>query len=137
MSITLKGDNKLKIPQLLTPKWLFTRSLAEAINPVCDTHFLNFSPSEIQGFQPISLVFKSNHSALKPSFKNNRFNHNIHLQVLTPARAPSHWVPMDISSTECKLMEVRKYSAEYQEIDCKFRKPHLVIFCKNLFTVQE
>jgi hypothetical protein len=45
---------------------------------------------------------------------------------LTSARTPTHWVPMDVSATECKLMEVRKYSAEYQEIDSKFRKPHLV-----------
>ena len=47
-------------------------------------------------------------------------------QVLAPNRAPTHWVPMDVSTIECKLMEVRKYSAEYQEIDSKFRKPHLV-----------
>ena len=30
---------------------------------------------------------------------------------------PHHWVPMDVTSNECKLMEVRKFSSEYHNID--------------------
>ena len=40
-------------------------------------------------------------------------------QVLSPLYQPSHWLPMDVSRTECKLMEVRKFSAEYHDIDVK------------------
>jgi hypothetical protein len=40
-------------------------------------------------------------------------------QVLSHAHQPSHWMPMDVTSSECKLMEVRKFSSEYHEIDTK------------------
>lgn len=40
-------------------------------------------------------------------------------QVLSAQHQPHHWMPMDITATECKLMEVRKFSAEYHEIDVK------------------
>ncbi len=32
---------------------------------------------------------------------------------------------MDLHEVECKLMEVRKYSAEYYDVDAKFRRPEL------------
>ena len=38
---------------------------------------------------------------------------------------PAHWMPMDLSDVECKLMEVRKYSAEYFDLDTRFRRPGL------------
>ncbi len=41
-------------------------------------------------------------------------------QVLSTNHQPHHWMPMDITSTECKLMEVRKFSAEYHNIDVKW-----------------
>ena len=40
-------------------------------------------------------------------------------QVLSAQHQPHHWLPMDITSTECKLMEVKKFSAEYNGIDVK------------------
>jgi len=42
---------------------------------------------------------------------------------------PHHWVPMDVASHECKLMEVRKFSSEYHNIDVMFRKPNLELIC--------
>jgi len=38
-------------------------------------------------------------------------------------------MPMDVTATECKLMEVKKFSAEYNGIDVKFRKPNLELIC--------
>ena len=32
---------------------------------------------------------------------------------------------MKVTETECKIMEVRKYSAEYFDLDSKFRRPHI------------
>merc|ERR1711915_757486 len=46
-------------------------------------------------------------------------------QVTVGHKTPDYWVPMDLSSTECKIMEVRKFSADYFEIDAKFRRPSL------------
>jgi len=46
-------------------------------------------------------------------------------QVTSGQRGPNYWVPMNISSTECKIMEVRKFSADYFELDAKFRRPGL------------
>ena len=40
-------------------------------------------------------------------------------QVLSAQHQPHHWLPMDITATECKLMEVKKFSAEFHEIDVK------------------
>ena len=40
-------------------------------------------------------------------------------QVLSAQHQPHHWMPMDITATECKLMEVKKFSAEFHEIDVK------------------
>jgi len=54
--------------------------------------------------------------------------------VVSSQHSPSHWVPMDLSQVECKLMEVRKYSADYHEIDKEFRKPNLELI--NCYTVQ-
>merc|ERR1712038_1515159 len=45
-------------------------------------------------------------------------------QMVLPNHVPSNWVTMDLNMAECKLMEVRKYSAEYHELDTKFRKPN-------------
>ena len=39
------------------------------------------------------------------------------------AHQPPHWTPMDLSEVECKLMEVRKYSADYFDVDTRFRRP--------------
>jgi len=50
-------------------------------------------------------------------------------QVLSAQHQPHHWLPMDITATECKLMEVKKFSAEFHEIDVKFRKPNLELIC--------
>jgi len=44
-------------------------------------------------------------------------------QVTLGQKAPNYWMPMDLSETECKIMEVRKFSADYFEIDAKFRRP--------------
>jgi len=46
-------------------------------------------------------------------------------QVVEGQRSPNYWVPMDITDTECKIMEVRKFSADYFEVDAKFRRPGL------------
>jgi len=46
-------------------------------------------------------------------------------QVTLGQKAPNYWVPMDMNETECKIMEVRKFSADYFEIDAKFRRPGL------------
>eukprot|EP00090_Calanus_glacialis_P010809 TRINITY_DN19279_c0_g1_i1.p1 TRINITY_DN19279_c0_g1~~TRINITY_DN19279_c0_g1_i1.p1 ORF type:complete len:330 (-),score=86.62 TRINITY_DN19279_c0_g1_i1:93-1082(-) len=46
-------------------------------------------------------------------------------QVMLGQKTPKYWVPMDISDTECKIMEVRKFSAAYFEVDAKFRRPGL------------
>lgn len=40
-------------------------------------------------------------------------------QVCSVLHQPHHWMPMDLTATECKLMEVRKFSAEYHDIDVK------------------
>ena len=40
-------------------------------------------------------------------------------QVVSAQHQPHHWLPMDITATECKLMEVKKFSAEFYEIDVK------------------
>ena len=50
------------------------------------------------------------------------------IQVTSAARAPSNWTPMNLYDVECKLMEVRKYSHEYYDVDSKFR--HRNGFCK-------
>merc|ERR1711899_432567 len=50
-------------------------------------------------------------------------------QVLSAQHQPHHWMPMDITATECKLMEVKKFSAEFHEIDVKFRKPNFELIC--------
>eukprot|EP00091_Calanus_sinicus_P007084 TRINITY_DN17979_c0_g1_i1.p1 TRINITY_DN17979_c0_g1~~TRINITY_DN17979_c0_g1_i1.p1 ORF type:complete len:275 (+),score=56.95 TRINITY_DN17979_c0_g1_i1:210-1034(+) len=46
-------------------------------------------------------------------------------QVMLGQKTPKYWVPMDISDMECKIMEVRKFSAAYFEVDAKFRRPGL------------
>jgi len=46
-------------------------------------------------------------------------------QVTSGQKVPNYWVPMDMSDTECKIMEVRKFSADYFELDAKFRRPGL------------
>ncbi|XP_023345726.1 probable poly [ADP-ribose] polymerase DDB_G0278045 isoform X2 [Eurytemora carolleeae] len=40
-------------------------------------------------------------------------------------RAPDYWTPMDLQNNECKIMEVKKYSAHYFDIDARFRRPGL------------
>jgi hypothetical protein len=91
--------------------------------PIYFQSFFNLFPIFFNLFQSFSIFFQS-FSIFFQSFSN--LFQSFFYQVLTSARTPTHWVPMDVSATECKLMEVRKYSAEYQEIDSKFRKPHLV-----------
>jgi len=44
-------------------------------------------------------------------------------QVTQGQKTPNYWVPMDLADTECKIMEVRKFSADYFEVDAKFRRP--------------
>lgn len=44
-------------------------------------------------------------------------------QVTQGQKTPNYWVPMDVANTECKIMEVRKFSADYFEVDAKFRRP--------------
>jgi len=44
-------------------------------------------------------------------------------QVTQGQKTPNYWVPMDLANTECKIMEVRKFSADYFEVDAKFRRP--------------
>eukprot|EP00095_Tigriopus_kingsejongensis_P008673 maker-scaffold72_size415059-snap-gene-2.22 protein:Tk08673 transcript:maker-scaffold72_size415059-snap-gene-2.22-mRNA-1 annotation:"protein with dexdc plus ring plus helicc possible snf2 domain" len=46
-------------------------------------------------------------------------------QVVTLQHQPHHWLPMDLFEIECKLMEVKKYSAPYYAIDSRFRRPDL------------
>jgi len=55
-------------------------------------------------------------------------------QMVLPNHAPSNWVPMDLNMVECKLMEVRKYSADYHELDTKFRKPNFELI--TAYTIQ-
>jgi len=40
-------------------------------------------------------------------------------------RNPDYWTPMDVARNECKLMEVKKFSAHYFEIDTRFRRQGL------------
>ena len=47
---------------------------------------------------------------------------------------PTNWLPMNLLETECKLMEVKKFSAEYYDIDAKFRRPDLELI--TAYTVQ-
>lgn len=49
---------------------------------------------------------------------------------------PSNWLPMDAQEFECKLMEVRKYSAEYYDIDSKFRRPNLQLISAYVVQVR-
>ena len=42
-------------------------------------------------------------------------------QVTSAIRAPSNWTPMNLYDVECKLMEARKYSHEYYDVESKFR----------------
>lgn len=46
-------------------------------------------------------------------------------EVTYGQRAPKYWTAMAIAEDECKLMEVRKFSSEYFELDSKFRRPGL------------
>jgi len=46
-------------------------------------------------------------------------------QVTTLAHQPTHWTPMDVQEVECKLMEIRRYSADFYDVDTRFRKPNL------------
>ena len=45
----------------------------------------------------------------------------VSLKVTSAIRAPSNWTPMNLYDCECKLMEVRKYSHEYYDVESKFR----------------
>ena len=65
--------------------------------------------------------------------------------VTTLAHQPTSWTPMDLQEVECKLMEVRKYSAEYYDTDARFRRPNLELItaytvqvgdCKHAFVVK-
>ena len=42
--------------------------------------------------------------------------------VLSPQHQPTTWMPMDVQSVECKVMEVRKFSAEYLDVNTKFNR---------------
>ena len=42
-------------------------------------------------------------------------------KVTSAIRAPSNWTPMNLYDVECKLMEARKYSHEYYDVESKFR----------------
>ena len=54
--------------------------------------------------------------------------------VTTLSHQPTTWTPMDLQEVECKLMEVRKYSAEYYDTDARFRRPNLELI--TAYTVQ-
>ena len=47
---------------------------------------------------------------------------------------PTNWLPMNILEVECKLMEIKKFSAEYYDVDAKFRRPDLELI--TAYTVQ-
>ena len=55
-------------------------------------------------------------------------------QVATGKRTPTRWTDMDPGIVDCKLMEVRKFSANYYEIETKFRRPALELI--SAYTVQ-
>ena len=42
-------------------------------------------------------------------------------KVTSATRVPSNWTPMNLHNVECKLMEVRKYTHEYYDVESKFR----------------
>lgn len=46
-------------------------------------------------------------------------------QVTSATRVPSNWTPMNLYNVECKLMEVRKYTHEYYDVESKFRHRNL------------
>jgi len=64
-------------------------------------------------------------SAEKGGVFHRRADKRLVKNVVSTQHCPSNWVPMDLWNTQCKLMEVRKYSAGYHELDTKFRKPSL------------
>ena len=53
---------------------------------------------------------------LEPSFWNRTGRQN---DKSARGHETTQRLPMDITATECKLMEVKKFSAEYHEIDVK------------------
>jgi len=55
-------------------------------------------------------------------------------QVIAKPRTPEYWIPMDLANVECKLMEVKKFSAHYFDLETKFRKPSLELI--SAFAVQ-
>ena len=86
-------------------------------------------------------------------FGHRRPDKRLVKQITTLLHQPTHWLPMDIQvrlcshntnseynamyvlqENECKLMEVRKYSAAYYDIDAKFRRPNLELI--TAYTVQ-
>ncbi|TRY77991.1 hypothetical protein TCAL_11891 [Tigriopus californicus] len=58
-------------------------------------------------------------------FHRRGVDHRFVRQVVTVQHQPSHWLPMDIWEVECKIMEVKKYTAPYYDIDAKFRRPDM------------
>lgn len=55
-------------------------------------------------------------------FHRRGVDHRFVRQVVSVQHQPSHWLPMDIWEVECKIMEVKKYTAPYYDIDAKFRR---------------
>ena len=68
---------------------------------------------------------KQHNSLFKPEFCSTTFQNVFPLpsltQVTSAIRAPSNWTPMNLYDVECKLMEARKYSHEYYDVESKFR----------------
>lgn len=58
-------------------------------------------------------------------FHRRGVDHRFVRQVVSVQHQPSHWLPMDIWEVECKIMEVKKYTAPYYDIDAKFRRPDM------------
>jgi len=68
------------------------------------------------------------------AFNRKPLDRRLVREVIFGARAPKYWTPMAIMEEECKLMEVRKFSNDYFNVDTKFRRPGLELI--NAFAVQ-
>jgi len=68
------------------------------------------------------------------AFNRKPLDRRLVREVIFGARAPKYWTPMAIMDEECKLMEVRKFSNDYFNVDTKFRRPGLELI--NAFAVQ-
>jgi len=68
------------------------------------------------------------------AFNRKPLDRRLVREVTFGARAPKYWTPMAIMEEECKLMEVRKFSNDYFNVDSMFRRPGLELI--NAFAVQ-